>query len=196
MKAHLRLGCVAALLFAACAPMYAQSEAVEATQQEFGKTYLARVDFGTSDVLAYQEHARELAHESQQDLSLREEAKLTEEVSRTQPFVSPAPATAGKRSKLYGSNRTFWMLAAAGAALTVIDFEMTQHNLRMHPNGRELNPLFGARPSRARMYGIGVPLTVSAQIFGWYARRRTKAWIAPQLSVIAGHTVGIISNTR
>lgn len=111
-------------------------------------------------------------------------------------LVEASPAKKLSERRIHGSDRTYWTLAIAGIALTVADYELTQRNMREHPGSRELNPLFGSRPSRSRMYGIGVPLTVAAQVFGWYARRLTRAWSAPQVSVIVGHTIGIVSNTR
>ncbi len=43
-------------------------------------------------------------------------------------------------------------------ASTIADIEGTQACLHAH-TCREGNPLFGANPSRARAYGIGIPLT-------------------------------------
>ena len=47
--------------------------------------------------------------------------------------------------------------AALNLAATVADIEGTQSCLRAH-TCREANPLFGSDPSRARAYGIGIPL--------------------------------------
>jgi hypothetical protein len=46
---------------------------------------------------------------------------------------------------------------ALNLAATVADIEGTQSCLRAH-TCREANPLFGSNPSRARSYGIGIPL--------------------------------------
>jgi len=93
---------------------------------------------------------------------------------------APCPAGVGKPCALLGGrlyfsdpahmtehDQTLWkamrnpMLLAGGLinlAATVADIEGTQACLRVH-TCTEGNPLFGRNPSRARSYGIGVPLT-------------------------------------
>lgn len=48
---------------------------------------------------------------------------------------------------------------ALNLAATVADIEGTQACLHAH-TCREGNPLFGSNPSRARSYGIGIPLNL------------------------------------
>ncbi len=50
-------------------------------------------------------------------------------------------------------------MAAVQIAATVADGETTQWALRSHPDAREINPLFGSRPDRAKMYGIAFSIT-------------------------------------
>jgi len=58
------------------------------------------------------------------------------------------------------ADKKFWILAGLQIGATVADFETTQWALRSDPGAREVNPLFGQRPSRLKMYGIGMPMTV------------------------------------
>ena len=55
-------------------------------------------------------------------------------------------------------NRTFAILAAVSAAAMVADVELTANCLKTSVNCHEANPLLGKDPSRARLYGVNVPL--------------------------------------
>jgi hypothetical protein len=92
---------------------------------------------------------------------------------------TPCPSGEGKSCALLGGRAYFsdpihmtehdatWAKAARNPAMlvgfalnlaaTVADIEGTQACLRAH-TCREGNPLFGSNPSRARSYGIGIPL--------------------------------------
>jgi hypothetical protein len=58
------------------------------------------------------------------------------------------------------ASKKFWIFAGLQIGATIADFETTQWALRSNPQAREINPLFGQRPSRLKMYGIGMPITV------------------------------------
>jgi len=58
------------------------------------------------------------------------------------------------------ADKKFWILAGLQIGATAADFETTQWALRSDPGAREVNPLFGQRPSRLKMYGIGMPMTL------------------------------------
>jgi len=70
--------------------------------------------------------------------------------SANERVVKPHLKIAGKK---------FWIFAALQIGATAADFETTQWALRSNPNAREINPLFGERPSRLKMYGIGMSFT-------------------------------------
>jgi hypothetical protein len=96
---------------------------------------------------------------------------------------APCPFGVGKSCALLGGRAYFsdpfhmtehdatWAKAAKNPAMlvgyalnlaaTVADIEGTQSCLRAH-TCREANPLFGSNPSRARSYGIGIPLDLVA----------------------------------
>jgi len=85
-----------------------------------------------------------------------------------------------------------WLiLAVASSTLMVADIERAQHCLAAR-TCVEGNPLFGPGPSRARMYGIAVPIAVAAQYAGWKFRKKKKwYWWVPQAISIGSHTVGL-----
>lgn len=87
-------------------------------------------------------------------------------------------------------DKAFWLTTAISTASTVADIEVTAHALQK-PNCHEQNPLFGTRPSRARMYAISIPATAGYALLGHFLKRHAvRIWAMPQLSLTAGHTVG------
>ena len=107
-----------------------------------------------------------------------------------------APASAGPPAGRT-LDKKWWVLTAATASVAVLDVELTQHYLHTQPWHRELNPIFGPRPSRARMYG-----TVAAENFlaAYLAyrlkksqhRRLRRLWWLPQTISIGGHAGGVV----
>lgn len=65
------------------------------------------------------------------------------------PLAMPAHRTADK---------AWWTATAVSWGLTVADTEYTLHSLR-NPNVREVNPILGPHPSRAKLYAFDVPIT-------------------------------------
>jgi hypothetical protein len=92
-------------------------------------------------------------------------------------------------------DKKFVLLFGMTAVLTVTDIELTQHCLRAK-TCQEANFLYGSNPTRARMYGINVPLLSTQMMFSaWLKRRhpeRNQWMIAPIVGSIA-HGVGSIS---
>jgi hypothetical protein len=79
----------------------------------------------------------------------------------------------------------------------VADLETTVHALAGRPKTSELNGLFGAHPTRVRLYGIAVPLD-AVSFYLSYRSKKTEptrgVWkLAPGLS-IAVHTAAAINN--
>ena len=66
------------------------------------------------------------------------------------PVLNPHPKTADKK---------FWIFAGLQIGATIADIETTQWALNSNSRVHEINPLFGNRPGRARMYSIGMALT-------------------------------------
>jgi hypothetical protein len=94
-------------------------------------------------------------------------------------------------------DKKFWVLTASTASVTVLDVELTQHYLRTEPWHRELNPIFGPRPSRARMYGTVAGENLLAAYLGYrlkksHHRRLRKLWWLPQTISISAHGAGVV----
>lgn len=94
-------------------------------------------------------------------------------------------------------NRTFVFLATLSAAATVADIELTANCLKTNRNCRETNPLLGSDPSRARLYGVNVPILAGQMMLSRMLQRRfpqRKLWMAPFISTTGTHVVGVASN--
>ena len=89
---------------------------------------------------------------------------------------------------------SYLLMLATATASTIADCESTSA-LLSDPHNHEINPLFGLRPSRARIYGISLPiLAIDAWSSAW-AKRRGKRWWPVTLSVaIAVHGGAALHN--
>ncbi len=109
------------------------------------------------------------------------------------PAIMPVEATApAKQAKVF--DKKFGFLVGLGTALTIADYEMTQHCLAAR-TCVETDPLLPH--SRAGMYGTNMPL--NAALFYWGYKRKAagkKLWWLPPLFVIGSHTAGVITNIR
>jgi len=93
-------------------------------------------------------------------------------------------------------DRQFKMLTALSIAATTADIESTLH---CSQSCREVNPLYGAHPTRARLYGINAPFLVGELMISRMVRKRLpgrKLWMVPSLSLSASHMFGVASNLR
>jgi hypothetical protein len=92
-------------------------------------------------------------------------------------------------------DKKFLLLFGVTAVLTVTDIELTQHCLRAG-TCREANFLYGANPTRARMYGINVPLLGTQMMFSaWLKRHRPERnqWMIAPITGSVAHGIGSIS---
>lgn len=80
---------------------------------------------------------------------------------------------------------SYILLLTAATAATIADCESTRAALN-DPNNRESNPLFGTHPSRARMYGISVPILAVNAWAGATLKQRGKRWWPLGLTVVTG----------
>jgi len=90
----------------------------------------------------------------------------------------------------------FGILAALALGSTVADVESTLHCLQPC---REVNPLYGAHPTRARLYGTNAPFLVGEIMMSRLVRKRSperRLWMIPSLSLTMGHMLGVASNLR
>lgn len=120
---------------------------------------------------------------------------------------SPKPAeTQPVKPHLKVADKKFWIFAGLQIGATAADFETTQWALRSDPQAREVNPLFGQRPSRLKMYGIGMPLTVFQIALQHHAKgiadrtgKARAAWIVGASintglhTALAVHNAGLVS---
>lgn len=105
-------------------------------------------------------------------------------------IVSPVPPS---RTEAFKTPSYLLLLAAASAA-TVADCEYTKA-LLSNSNGHEINPLFGPRPTRARLYGVSLPiLGVNAFLSARSKRAGSRWWPLGLGLVTASHSTGVIYN--
>ncbi len=119
----------------------------------------------------------------------------THNLSGASPVSPRLPDTNSGRRII---DRRFILLQTFSALALVADLESTAHIFAgRQPQATELDPLFGKRPTRARLYGIGVPLDAFVVYMSYYAKKvapKRKLWeIGPGLS-IAVHSGAAINN--
>jgi hypothetical protein len=93
-------------------------------------------------------------------------------------------------------DRKFKILTALSIVTMTADLESTLHCAQ---SCREVNPLYGSHPTRARLYGINAPFVVGELMISRMLRKRVpegKSWTFPALAVSAAHLVGVASNLR
>jgi hypothetical protein len=130
--------------------------------------------------------------------------KVLADNTRATPFVSqplrPAvPAlviqSAPPKEKKRVADRSFILSSLFQIGATIGDIESTQYGLGH--GVREGNPLFGSRPSRAKQYGIALP--VAAAVVGWSYRLKksaphSKHWLIPPVIVGSMHAAALGHN--
>jgi hypothetical protein len=105
--------------------------------------------------------------------------------------LEPGPPRESKRV----ADRNFWLTALFQVGATIGDIESTQYGLSH--GARELNPLYGSHPSRAKQYAITMP--IAAAVLGWSYRLKrsaphSKYWLIPPLVVGSMHTIAACHN--
>jgi hypothetical protein len=113
-------------------------------------------------------------------------------------FVSPTLSVEqNTRSSARTLDGEFTWLHTLSAMALVADLETTARGLEGQAKGSELDPVFGAHPTRARLYGIAVPLNVLSFYLSYHYKKiepgRSIWKVAPGLS-IAVHTGAAINN--
>ncbi len=81
-------------------------------------------------------------------------------------------------------------------AALIADIETTAHALEA--GCREANPMFGDHPSRAKMYGVMVPVTALHSFVGYRLAKhnpKSKFWKVGNFIGAGGHGVAAIHNT-
>jgi hypothetical protein len=115
--------------------------------------------------------------------------------------IAPAPfvTTPVPREQNAAVDRTvdkkFLILFGMTAALTVTDIELTQRCMRAG-TCHEANFLCGTNPTRARMYGINIPILGGQAIFSAWLKRRhpeRNGWMISPIADSVAHGVGSVS---
>jgi len=78
------------------------------------------------------------------------------------------------------ADRNFALLTLMGFCATVGDIESTQRGLG--GGGREANPLVGSRPSRVKLYSIGMPAAGLVALWSYELKKvspHSKRWMIP-----------------
>ena len=123
--------------------------------------------------------------------------------ARPSSFAPLAPSTnfwvenPSRPATVRSSNRTFMLLATVSAAAMVADVELTANCVKTVSKCREGNPLMGSDPSRARLYGVNVPIYAGEMMLSRMFRRKypeRKLWMLPVLSLTGSHVAGAASN--
>jgi len=128
-------------------------------------------------------------------------------ISAPEPIVStaPQPLVSSSRSGLRivppaageqrVADRQYWTLVAFTAGSAIMDGETTVRGLQT-PGRREMNPLLGSHPDRARFYAT-VGATDAALSYLAYRLKRgghDKLWKVPLLGAGAVHLGGALNN--
>ncbi len=133
---------------------------------------------------------------------------LSASVSAAEPMISaPEPRVSSSRSAIRMvppaageqrfADRQFWTMVAFTAGSAVLDGETTIRGLQT-PGRRELNPLLGSHPDRARFYAT-VGVTDAALAYLAYRLKRSghdKLWKMPLLGASSVHLGGAINNLQ
>ncbi len=103
------------------------------------------------------------------------------------PMAPSAVAARAKKPKLFDRSFAWW--TGASFAATVADIESTQHGISSC-GAVELNPMLGSKPNRARLSGIGMPMTAGYDLLGLWMKRRwphRRLWMLLPGSVTVVH---------
>jgi hypothetical protein len=126
--------------------------------------------------------------------------------SAPEPISPPAPAlTASSYIRLAPpvavearvADRHFWTLVAFTGGSAVLDGESTMRGLQ-HPGTREMNPLLGSHPNRARFYASAGASDAAIAYLAYRFKRagHEKLWKAPLLGAGTVHLGASINNLR
>lgn len=92
-------------------------------------------------------------------------------------------------------DKKFLILFGMAAVLTVTDIELSQHCLQAG-TCHEANPLYGTNPTRARMYGMNIPILGAQTILSAWLKRRhpeRNQWMISPIAESAFHGIGSIT---
>ncbi|MBZ5694993.1 MAG: hypothetical protein LAN36_06495 [Acidobacteriia bacterium] len=121
--------------------------------------------------------------------------------SETQPDPPKSPDAPALKSHPKVADKKFWIFAGLQIGATIADIETTQWALSSNPRVHEINPLFGSRPGRARMYSIGMALTGVQLLLQHHTKARSERtgrakgfWMVGATANTALHSVLAVHN--
>lgn len=94
-------------------------------------------------------------------------------------------------------DRKFILLYSLSTVALLADLETTVRAVAAQPRATELNPLFGEHPTRARLYGIAVPLNALSFYLSYHAKKtepKRRWWIIGPGVSLAVHSAAAINN--
>lgn len=108
------------------------------------------------------------------------------------PRVQPAAPAGFRAEQTRTADRQFWAWTAAAGAATVLDIESTAHALRQPGTAEGNSWLYGAHPSRARMYATNAPIDALFTYLAYWAKKRPCTlhcgmWRFPLVALTAVH---------
>jgi hypothetical protein len=125
------------------------------------------------------------------------EAQGSDDANGTRFVPLALTAEPNSNKSVHTLDRSFILLHSLSAVALIADLETTARSFEGQANATELNPLFGPHPTRARLYGITVPLNALSFYVSYRYKKiepDRKTWkIAPGLC-IAIHTAAAINN--
>ena len=123
--------------------------------------------------------------------------------SQTQSDPPKSPDASVLQPHQKTADKKFWIFAGLQIGATIADIETTQWALSSNPRVHEINPLFGNRPDRARMYSIGMALTGLQLLLQHHTKARSERtgrakvfWMAGATVNTTLHTVLAVNNAR
>ncbi len=111
----------------------------------------------------------------------------------TPPPLSLEPSPPRERKRV--ADRSFLLAALFQVGATIGDIESTQYGLSH--GARELNPIYGSHPSRAKQYGITMPVTAAVLGLTYHLKRsapHSRYWLIPPLVVGSMHAIAACHN--
>ncbi len=118
---------------------------------------------------------------------------IQQETGPNASFSAPAEVDNGHRVL----DRKFIVFHSLNTLAMVADIESTAHALAGKSGAVELNPLFGPHPTRARMYGIGVPVNAFTLFLSHRAKKiapRRRLWELAPAMTMAIHAGAVTNN--
>jgi hypothetical protein len=104
-----------------------------------------------------------------------------------------------KQAKPKILDRKFLVLAGMATAATVLDLATTSHCISSYANCQEANPLIGANPSQAKLYGVSFSMLAGQLLASAWMRHsmpNRKLWMVPSIAATAGHGLAAALNIR